>query len=94
MFKGKQVLIIARLTTLGGIGFEPTTSCVSSRRSKPTELTALKNSVIIVSFKKYKKASGKTAVWEKSDYLSRTFLTTAAAERVCWVLLLSTVIVI
>jgi len=33
-------------------------------------------------------------VWEKSDYLSRTFLTTAAAERVCWVLLLSTVIVI
>jgi hypothetical protein len=25
---------------MGGIGFEPTTSCVSSRRSKPTELTA------------------------------------------------------
>jgi hypothetical protein len=26
---------------VGGIGFEPTTSALSRRRSKPTELTAL-----------------------------------------------------
>ena len=54
---GRHVFLLRRFAGMGGIGFEPTTSCVSSRRSKPTELTALAlKGVYIVSFKKYKKA--------------------------------------
>ena len=83
--------LLQRFTGMGGIGFEPTTSCVSSRRSKPTELTALK-SVYIVSFKKYKKARIFYSGGKGCQF--RDLLTTAAAERVCWVLLLLTVIVI
>ena len=44
MKKGSQFLK-PYLTEVGNTGFEPVTSCLSSKRSKPTELIAQKKSL-------------------------------------------------